>query len=366
MNEIKQFARYCHRVVFNTSRLIKNKGLYDAQSYYPELADRRKSKIQRFCNQFVSILKTGVPEDFYFLYGFDIKGFRKRDEYFNWNLLIYKRNEQNFKHRVNHACILRQKALFGLFAETYNIPTPHNFGILRNGVFYDFEQKKNVAFDDFLTNRNSDMFLKLIDGENANGVYHLKAENNKAYINSEEVDISEFIKTLNGSAYLLQERIPAQHPAINRLHPHAINTLRIITIKDEKTGNITNYPPLLRVGTGHSHVDNWATGGLAIGVDAEKKCLRKYGFFKPYYGTKASVHPDSGIVFEGYQIPYLDEAIEMSKRFHRLLPTIQSIGWDVAITEQGPIFIEGNDNWEISLIQACSYGLKNEFAKYFK
>ena len=30
------------------------------------------------------------------------------------------------------------------------------------------------------------------------------------------------------------------------------------------------------------------------------------------------------------------------------------------------MIIEGNDNWEISLIQVCSRGLKDEFKIYFK
>lgn len=43
------------------------------------------------------------------------------------------------------------------------------------------------------------------------------------------------------------------------------------------------------------------------------------------------------------------EAIEVVIKAHREFHGIRSIGWDVAITENGPCFIEGNDNWEISL-----------------
>lgn len=45
---------------------------------------------------------------------------------------------------------------------------------------------------------------------------------------------------------------------------------------------------------------------------------------------------------------------------HKSLYGIHSIGWDVAITDQGPVLIEGNDNWEISIIQ-IDRGLKKEW-----
>ena len=51
--------------------------------------------------------------------------------------------------------------------------------------------------------------------------------------------------------------------------------------------------------------------------------------------------------------------------FHEKLGDIHSIGWDIAITKDGPIFIEGNDNWELSLMQACNGGLKGEFEEFF-
>lgn len=106
-------------------------------------------------------------------------------------------------------------------------------------------------------------------------------------------------------------------------------------------------------------------GGLAIGIDVDKEALREYGFYKPSYGTKTSTHPDTGIKFKDYKIPYIKESIVLAKKFHSYFPDIHSIGWDIAITENGPCIIEGNDNWEISLQQIGSHGLQHEFKEYF-
>jgi hypothetical protein len=162
----------------------------------------------------------------------------------------------------------------------------------------------------------------------------------------------------------LQERI-YQHKVINDIYSGAINTIRLETVYDRTNRKIEILPPLLRVGTGSNRVDNWAVGGLAIGIDVENESLHKYGFYKPGYGTKALEHPNSGIVFDGYKIPFLQQAIEQAKNLHSFLPGVHSIGWDIAIGENGPIIIEGNDNWEISLVQICSHGLQKEFDNYF-
>lgn len=48
-----------------------------------------------------------------------------------------------------------------------------------------------------------------------------------------------------------------------------------------------------------------------------------------------------------------------------MLPELHSVGWDIAIGDAGPIFIEGNDNWEINGPQICNGGLRKEFNELF-
>ena len=87
---------------------------------------------------------------------------------------------------------------------------------------------------------------------------------------------------------------------------------------------------------------NWHFGGVAINLK-EDGTLDKYGFCK--IDKKVLAHPDSKTVFEGYKIPYFNEAIEMAKNASSLFYGFASIGWDIAITENGPVIIEGNDDW---------------------
>lgn len=151
---------------------------------------------------------------------------------------------------------------------------------------------------------------------------------------------------------------------MNVLNPHAINTLRIVTIN--KNGHCYVLTSLLRVGTAKTgNVDNWAAGGLAIGIQPNAY-LKEYGFYKPVHGLKESVHPDTGIKFTEFKVPEYEEACKLACHAHKVFFNVRAIGWDVAVTPDGPVFIEGNDNFEISLQQACDRPLRREWEEALK
>ena len=143
------------------------------------------------------------------------------------------------------------------------------------------------------------------------------------------------------------------------LNPNAINTYRIVTVN--KNGNTYLLSGILRVGTSKTgNVDNWAAGGLAIGVQ-KNGYLKEYGFFKPGFGLKINTHPDTNIKFAEFLAPQYKEAVELALKAHKFFYGIRAIGWDIAISDKGPVFIEGNDNWEISLNQACDRPLRKDW-----
>lgn len=94
--------------------------------------------------------------------------------------------------------------------------------------------------------------------------------------------------------------------------------------------------------------------------------MKEYGFYKPSYGLKEIKHPDTEILFSEFLAPQFEEAKQLCVKAHRLLNGIHSIGWDVAITKDSPCLIEGNDNWEISLMQGCDKPLKKEWMSCLK
>jgi hypothetical protein len=102
-----------------------------------------------------------------------------------------------------------------------------------------------------------------------------------------------------------------------------------------------------------------------VSVDPVRGSLRGDGYFKPGYGGRAAQHPNSGVVFDGFQIPYFREAVELVSQLHRHLRGVHSIGWDVAITPTGPTIIEGNDDWEGGIPMVLERDFRERFLRMY-
>ncbi len=72
---------------------------------------------------------------------------------------------------------------------------------------------------------------------------------------------------------------------------------------------------------------------------------RKYGFIE--YRS----HPETNYKFFGKTIHYLDEVKDLAVTAHRFFPSFKIIGWDIAITENEPMGIEGNIHPNITDMQ---------------
>jgi len=210
--------------------------------------------------------------------------------------------------------------------------------------------------------KNLDCFVKAIDGECGEGVFHLIKEGTICKVHGKEVSVEDLEeKFLKKGSFIFQLTFK-QHPELSKIYPHSVNTLRIVTIQTEK--GIITLPSTLRVGAMGNEVDNYSQGGVIIEVDSTGK-LTEWGLRKPKFGTKSKTHPDTGIEYKGLEIPYFKEAEALAIRFHSMLSDLTSIGWDIAITEDGPFVIEGNDNWEMQLPQ-MNHGLKREWEECVK
>lgn len=337
---------------------INRKELCFHESYFPE--EKRKSNFRIFMDQAIQVLKYGYANDYYFPYGFDVKSKKQIDEYLHYAPFRARRDARNVKVHSSTA-VLRDKLLFGMFTSYYGVSSIENLAIITNGRLFNLETKKYQPIKEFFTNLDKkDLFLKPIDGQCGEGIYHMIIQKGFITLNSVEMSMGDIENLLSHSSYLIQPTI-TQNDKMKSLHPQSLNTIRLVTIRNEKTGQLEIFPSILRIGTGNSFVDNTSQGGLAVGINLATGSLKEFGFYKPEFGTKVSVHPDSYIQFSDFKIPYFEKCKQQALFLHSRLCDIHSIGWDIAIGEKGPIFVEGNDNWEINGPQICNGGLKTTF-----
>lgn len=121
----------------------------------------------------------------------------------------------------------------------------------------------------------------------------------------------------------------------------------------------------MKFGTKNSPVDNWGHGNIIAGIDLETGRLNTKGFFSPGYGTITEIHPETRIEFKGFQIPFWSDLKQRVLKSHFFLNKVFTIGWDIAITENGPIIIEANDNWGVNLFQVVGQIMKKGIKEIF-
>lgn len=313
-----------------------------SSSYYPE--SQRKPFIRRLCDNLVWLIKYGESNGFYNLYGFDIVG-SKFDRYVDYESFFFSRNVMNrIVEPTSQTCLLQDKFLFYKYMKCNHLPTPEVFAVYDDGKIYD--GALNEVNEDYIKDR-TDYFIKDIGGKNGSSVKHIR-------------NYDEFKKmraSLSGK-FILQERL-VQSEKMSEINPDSTNTVRVITVN--KNGKPYVFSTFFKVGTTKTKdVDNWAVGGLVVGIE-EAGYLKEFGFYKPGKGGKMASHPDTHVEFAKFQIPMYQEALALACRAHKYFYGVHSIGWDVAITPNGPMIIEGNDNWEISVCQLFSHGLKKEW-----
>ena len=160
------------------------------------------------------------------------------------------------------------------------------------------------------------------------------------------------IKSTGHDAALLQPRL-ANHAAIKPLTARGLSTVRVVTI------SFPGAPPdvaaaSMRMSVGESIVDNIGAGGLTAPVDIQSGTLIGPAAGKNILNGWFDRHPDTNAAIH-LVLPYWREACALCLRAHERHSAIPTVGWDVAILDDGPVILEGNVWWDSELAQANGY-----------
>ena len=145
--------------------------------------------------------------------------------------------------------------------------------------------------------------------------------------------------TLKTNGQTLIEEVLEQDEAVNALYAGAINTVRLVTIVDDNGAPHVVYAAM-RLGSGGAVVDNFNHGGMVLPADRETGKL--IGVAVDKLGRSYEAHPDTGIPFDGYQLPHWEAALALVREAAQRVPSVRFVGWDIALTPTGPKLVEGN------------------------
>ncbi len=242
--------------------------------------------------------------------------------------------------------------------------------------FFDDKAQFNELFREFiprkwiLTNEDTDteelyalcrnstqLIWKPLEGSSGQGI--------KKYTPEDWKDGPEaFLAKMNADGKGILEEMVIQHPKMASLCPTSVNTCRIATLLGDKQQGIVY--AFLRIGNGKV-MDNVDCGGMAARIDLDTGRLLTVGADKQ--GNTFIKHPITNTSIIGFTIPYWEEAKAMCLKAAEKVPEMRFIAWDVAITENGPTFIEGNSFPSHAVPQFAAHypdgiGIMPEFRKF--
>lgn len=160
--------------------------------------------------------------------------------------------------------------------------------------------------------------------------------------------LSELAAVALTGCHLLQPAL-SNHRAIRPLAGRGLATVRVVTCRS----GAAEFAPLMaafRMPTGPAAVDNFTAGGLAASVSIASGILGA-AIRKAAQGETLDCHPDSGARITGTELPLWPAALDLCRRAHRAFPAFPFIGWDIVLTDAGPLLLEANLTWGAELVQ---------------
>lgn len=251
---------------------------------------------------------------------------------------------------INHpySKLLRNKLVFSNYFRNY-FNTPRVYYLINNSLIKSVSpQIKEESFEGFIKIllEKRKVIIKPNLGSRGVGIYIVELEEEKYLVNKKEVTESElqkFVSSLNG--YIVVEFIE-QSGFSKGLFPLSTNTLRIDTFFDPIRNKVITKQPYVRIGTSRSvPVDNNSRGGLFSMVDLESGMLG-VAIIPDSSDTDKQVtnHPETNAKIKGEIVPRWTEIKECILDTSRVIsPLIKVVGWDIVITEDDFVVIEGNN-----------------------
>jgi len=222
-------------------------------------------------------------------------------------------------------CALADKARFYDRCREAGLPHPRMVAILARGRLTPHADPAG-----------EELLAKPADGEGGKGVVMLGR-----FADAEELEaaLPPHVRTAPG-ATVIQPRVPT-HPALADLGLGALPTVRVVTILDEAGAPEVVSATFRFASDPAALVDNMKAGGLISPVDLEAGTLGLACL--GYGGGDHAVHPVTGGAIVGRPLPDWPAVKALAVRAHAgAFADYALIGWDIAMTPEGPLLIEGN------------------------
>jgi len=253
--------------------------------------------------------------------------------------------------------VIEDKVVLGLYLRGLGFPTPDIMAVYAESRrFNKIKTLKNR--DDLLKYLVRDAVFPLFgkpvrQGHGIDAMSLIRhVDNGSIQLGNGEIESCESITArivqYSSKGYLFQELL-RPHPDTVIVCGDRLTSLRMTVMMDQDVPNLLFSQ--WKVPVGRNMVDNTGMYNIVAPVDLPSGLIAMAYLVDQQGQSQIKTHPDVGVSLEGFVIPDFSEACELCLKAARSLPDIAVQGWDVAITDAGPVLIETNVTGDIDKIQ---------------
>ncbi|HEY1110650.1 MAG TPA: nucleotidyltransferase family protein [Opitutaceae bacterium] len=243
--------------------------------------------------------------------------------------------------------MLDDKRRFAAFCARHGLPTPPVLAHFHGG------QAELLAEPAAL---ERDLFFKLRRGSQARGTARWTYDPaprtyrhwSRGTKHAREALLILYARLSSRRDYIAQPRLH-DHPDLADLGNGSLSTVRMVTAV-QPDGSIADVTSVFNLPTRGALINNLADGGLACPVDSATGTLLT-GFTGDPGHPRCDHHPFNGARIAGRVLPRWRETVALACAAHAKLPGIVVIGWDIALTPDGPVLLEGNHQIALNFLQ---------------
>lgn len=275
----------------------------------------------------------------YFLFNLGKKSKKERLEYIS-DKVIYI-NLANVVGRKIHDLELEDKFNFYKLTSNY---------FMRDVCFVSSETDRSEFTK--MAKKHRKLILKPNCSACGNGIMVKQVE-------TEEQINNAFDEMLDSGIDWIVEELIKQSASMAVWNESSVNTIRLSSFLNKDGFHILC--PFMRMGQNGAIVDNGGQGGIYAVIDVTTGKILTNG--RDEKNNSYVKHPDSGVIYKGWQIPLWKELLVIVEKIHYSMPKHKYIAWDFALTDKGWVLIEGNWGEFICQQSTTGKGYKKEFLK---
>lgn len=206
-------------------------------------------------------------------------------------------------------------------------------------------EEKQQAVDVLKSKVNNKIVIKDPNSTAGKSIRIVDIVNDLNEIKVSKLTITDFVdKEMERLGILYFEDYIQQHESIHSISPSGVNTIRVISLINN-SGSVEIIGSIFRISV-NSPIDNYSAGNIAAEIDIKSGivktgAIRKRSSCDHYH----DVHEITNQSIKGFKIPYWEECLKSIRFSAMKIPEVRSVGWDVAISKDGPVIIEGNSKW---------------------